>query len=80
MWAGKWLECRVWEEAVPVAASANRPEQVFIRENTPEWRAWQRHLGRRMPVDNRGGWHFPSKLPPLEAETRCMRCTISSKS
>jgi hypothetical protein len=68
MWAGKWLECRVWEESAPVAASANRPAQVFIRENTPEWRAWCRHLGRNFPVDNRGGWRFPSKLPPLEAE------------
>src|SRR6516225_5477271 len=69
MWAGKWLECRVWEEAVPAAA---RPEQVFIRENTPEWRCWQRHLvatkGKGTPVDSRGGWWFPSKLPPLEAE------------
>jgi hypothetical protein len=24
--------------------------------------------GRGTPVDNRGGWLFPSKLPPLEAE------------
>jgi hypothetical protein len=62
MWAGKWLECRVWEEAVPAAA---RPEQVFIRENTPEWRCWQRHLGRSIPVNSQGGWWFPSKLPPL---------------
>jgi hypothetical protein len=66
MWAGKWLECRVWEEAAPAAA---RPEQVFIRENTPEWRAWQKHLiatrGRGTPVDSRGGWYFPSRLPPL---------------
>jgi hypothetical protein len=69
MWAGKWLECRIWEETPPVAASANRPEQVYIREGTPEWRAWQRHLvattGRGTPVNNRGGWYFPSKLPPL---------------
>jgi len=62
MWAGKWLECRVWEEAVPAAA---RPEQVFIRENTPEWRCWQRHLGRSMPVNSQGGWWFSSRLPPL---------------
>ena len=69
MWAGKWLECRVWEEAVPAAA---RPEQVFIRENTPEWRCWQRHLvatkGKGTPVDNRGGWWFPSRLPPLTTD------------
>jgi hypothetical protein len=73
MWAGKWLECRVWEETPPVAGSAKRPEQVFIREGTPEWRAWQRHLvattGRGTPMDSRGGWYFPSKLPLLEAET-----------
>jgi hypothetical protein len=73
MWAGKWLECRVWEEAVPAEASVRAPEQVHIRENTPEWRCWQRYLaatkGKGTPVDNRGGWWFPSKLPPLETET-----------
>jgi hypothetical protein len=61
MWAGKWLECRVWEEAVPAA----RPERVWLHERTPEWRCWQRHLGRDIPVDNRGGWWFSSRLPPL---------------
>jgi hypothetical protein len=62
MWAGTWLKGRCWEEAVPAAA---RLEQVFIRENTPEWRCWQRHLGRSMPVNSQGGWWFSSKLPPL---------------
>src|SRR6516164_7038501 len=47
------------------APPATRPEQAFIRENTPEWRCWQRHLGRSMPVNSQGGWWFPSKLPPL---------------
>jgi hypothetical protein len=63
MWAGTWLKGRCWDEAVPAAA---RPEQVFIRENTPEWRCWQRHLGRSMPVNSQGGWWFSSRLPPLE--------------
>jgi hypothetical protein len=66
MWAGKWLECRVWEETVPAAV---RPEQVFVRENTPEWRCWQRHLvatkGKGTPVNSQGGWWFSSRLPPL---------------
>ena len=62
MWAGTWLRGRCWEEAAPAAA---RPEQVFIRENTPEWRCWQRHLGRSMPVNSQGGWYFSSKLPLL---------------
>ena len=67
MWAGKWLECRVWEETVPTAA---RPERVFIRENTPEWRCWQRHLkittGRSMPVNR----FFPC----------CSQCQLAGKS
>jgi len=61
-WAGTWLNGRCWEEAVPTVA---RPEQVFIRENTPEWRCWQRHLGRSMPVNSQGGWWFASRLPPM---------------
>ena len=67
MWAGKWLECRVWEEP---EAPTNRPAQVHIRENSAEWRAWIRHLGRSVPVDSRGGWHFPSRLPPLPCPER----------
>jgi hypothetical protein len=52
----------------PAAAPA-RSTRIFIREGTAEWRAWQGHLlattGRGSPVDKRGGWHFPSRLPPL---------------
>jgi hypothetical protein len=63
----------VWEEAAPLGC----PVQVHIGENTPEWRAWQRHLmattGRGTPVDNRRGWHFHSKLPPLQAEILAFR-------
>jgi hypothetical protein len=74
MWAGKWLECRVWEEAAP----ADRPAQVFIREGTAEWRAWQGHLlattgrgtptttGRDSLTNKEGsGWYFSSRLPAL---------------
>jgi len=75
MWAGKWLECRVWEEPMAVpTTTASRPERVWLHERTAEWRCWQKHLvatrGRGTPVDNRGGWHFPSKLPPLKEEAR----------
>jgi hypothetical protein len=73
MWAGKWLECRVWEEAVPVTAPVDRSAWVWLHERTPEFRAWQRDLiattGHGTPMDDRGGWWFPSKLPPLETET-----------
>jgi hypothetical protein len=73
LWAGKWLECRVWEEAVPVTAPVDRSAWVWLHGRTPEFRAWQRDLiattGHGTPMDDRGGWWFPSKLPPLEAET-----------
>jgi hypothetical protein len=62
MWVGKWLECRVWEE--PVEAARVRPERVHIGENTPEWRAWQPHLGRSMPLDKQGGGIFPTGCRP----------------
>jgi hypothetical protein len=53
----------------PAAAPVRVPERVHIRENTPEWRAWQRHLGRSLPVDNRGGWWVSSRLPPYDEGT-----------
>ena len=39
---------------------APRPERGFIRKDTPEWRCWERHLGRSMP-DARDGWWFDSR-------------------
>jgi len=67
MYAGNWLRDRVWEESV-LPVSTSRPERVWLHERSPEWRCWQRHLvatrGRGTPMDSRGGWHFPSKLPP----------------
>jgi hypothetical protein len=64
---------RIGQPAAPILAPAEAsvrvPAQEYIREGTAEWRAWQRHLqattGRGSPVDKRGGWHFPSRLPPL---------------
>ena len=55
--------------SAPAEASVRVPAQEYICEGTAEWRAWQRHLqattGRGSPVDKRGGWNFPSRLPPL---------------
>jgi hypothetical protein len=36
--------------------------------------------GRGTPVNNRGGWYFPSKLPLLEAETRRKRMPTQASS
>jgi hypothetical protein len=70
MWAGKWLECRIWEEEVPVTATEvrgaeDRSDWVWLHERTAEFRAWQRI--KPTSTDSRGGWWFPSKLPPLTA-------------
>ena len=43
---------------------------VFIREDEPEWRLWDCYLrkttGKGAPMNKRFGWHFPSKLPPID--------------
>ena len=67
MYAGNWLRDRIWEEPVP--APTERPERAWIRKDSPEWRAWERHLGRSMPTDSRGGWEVASRLPPLLSDS-----------
>jgi hypothetical protein len=47
-----------------VETATVRPERVHIGENTPEWRAWQRHLGRSMPLDKQGSGIFPAGCRP----------------
>jgi hypothetical protein len=51
--------------------------QEYLRGQLDEARAEVERLrqalevaarGGGMPVDSRGGWHFPSRLPPLDAE------------
>jgi hypothetical protein len=43
---------------------------VFISENEPEWRLWDAHLckttGRGSPMNKHFGWHFPTKVPPID--------------
>ena len=41
---------------------------VWISASAPEWRAWASYWretkGRTPPQDKRGGWRFPSRIPP----------------
>ena len=38
---------------------------VFVRLDTPQWRAWTAYRGRPIPLNREGtGWHFPSEWPP----------------
>lgn len=54
-----------------VAAAAARgaapaAPQVFVAADTPQWRAWAIHTGRRWPTSARNGtgWYFASEWPP----------------
>jgi hypothetical protein len=40
----------------------------WIRQDSPQWEAWQRHLGKSIPVDRDGGWSMPSEWPPEQRE------------
>jgi hypothetical protein len=38
---------------------------VFVKVETPQWRAWQAYRGRPIPLNREGtGWHFPTEWPP----------------
>ena len=59
------------KSAVPAAIGGAK---VFVREDSPQWEAWQRHLratGRAgSPVTERGGvrgWSFDGEWPPAAA-------------
>ena len=46
-------------------ASSAGPAPVFVRLDTPQWRAWTAHWGRPIPLNREGtGWHFPTEWPP----------------
>jgi len=44
--------------------------QIFIREEDPEWAAWNAHLrkttGKGAPMNKHFGWYFPTRLPPVD--------------
>lgn len=50
----------------PKRLNPSKPTQtplVFVREDTPQWHAWEKHLGKRLPSKN-FGWWLPSEWPP----------------
>jgi hypothetical protein len=68
MQAQKWLRHRRWEDfPAPTLLEAPVPTQVFVRDDSPQWLAWQDYLkktkGKGSPCVN-FGWHFPSEWPP----------------
>jgi hypothetical protein len=47
---------------------------VFIATEDREWPIWNAHLrkttGKDAPINKRGGWYFPSRLPPSDPPRR----------
>lgn len=63
MQAQRWLRNKRWEDYQfhPTAESHPRSGQVFIREDSPQWKVWQKI--KKTPCVN-FGWWFPSEWPP----------------
>lgn len=63
----RFLRERCFEGYGPPAASGAAPA-VFVRLDTPQWRAWAEHRGKPIPLNREGtGWHFPGEWPPKVA-------------
>lgn len=72
-WEATWRNwCRIAAErlgrARPVADTPSGETMVFVSGNDPALAAWEAHLGRRVPRNKNGGWHFKTHWPPGHAE------------
>jgi hypothetical protein len=58
-----WLNQQRWGD---YAASNDAPVigQVFVSAESPAFDAWNKHAGKRHPVNRNGGWYFPTEYPP----------------
>lgn len=68
-----WLDQERFRNVSPAAPAAPRTDLVFLREDTPEWDAWERFerahgrvpkLARWSETHRASGWWFASALPP----------------
>ncbi len=66
--ASRWLAERRWQGLAPKAASPAGAPGVWVENGTPEWSAWTAFRGKTAPIDARGGWRFPSRLPPASLD------------
>ena len=67
MSARRWLAEMHWCDSTPVSGSPCAA-MVWISYGSKEWAAWAEHYratrGKTPPQDRRGGWRFPSRIPP----------------
>ncbi len=51
--------------ASPVAAAeVATTVKVHVKADTPQWKAWCKHLGKTPPQDKNFGWYFDTEWPP----------------
>jgi len=66
--ASRWLGEERWRGAAPPKGAPG----VWIKQGSPEWVPWSDHWratkGKSPPVDAKGGWRFPSRIPPAPLE------------
>jgi hypothetical protein len=69
--AGRWLSEERWRASglpKPAGGSAADLPGVWVEAGSPEWSQWaawwRASKGKGPPVDSRGGWRFPSLVPP----------------
>jgi len=61
MQAQRWLRNKRWSDyEFKPSKTMPSPSQVFVREDTPQWKAWQKV--KKTPCVN-FGWYFPSEWP-----------------
>lgn len=57
-------------ESAPESQAADQPpDQFWHALDSPEFAAWKEHRsrhGKGTPIDQRGGWYFPTQWPPSE--------------
>ena len=71
MSARRWLSEGRWRD-LPTPSRKPAP-MIWIALDSPEWRAWdafyKQTKGKTPPLDRRGGWRFPSRIPPASDAT-----------
>lgn len=45
-------------------AASDQAGPVLIKFDTPQWRAWEKYRGKKLPVTQSSTWRVPTEWPP----------------
>ena len=60
----RWADHAAVDAEAAREAAVRAAAKVHVRIDTPQWRAWAKHLGRTPMQDRNFGWYFDSEWPP----------------